>query len=422
MTDKETYPMTVESIPRFIAGIPGSLFWRKRNGEKAIEILGDTGTAGPGYDAGKLLRDLVWAQEMVVEDDFPRFKLFVQAVREGKEASVFFRIRETGATPGRRWLKITGAPFGGTSPYYYGWILDMTRDIDFINRLLEKDLERQTKIESEDIPVLLVDMGTKSVISRSTFAYDLFGYTFHEFNDVKFRDLYPPEAEPGMLRAYDACLLEGRWEGELTLVKKDGVSFNAGVKLKRLSVRDRDLLKMSFHSIRGETSGERDVPAASPDLLAAMEGKDEMEEILDTLLSHEQADSLFDGVTYVDVHARKGRVDIYGRGEPFRNFKSGISYEYEGTVSQMVREDRLEFFILRDTLESTRPIDWALFIPHGIRSYFGRTFFHGTRLRTLLIFCSTEPNRFTEADIEIFEPYYSAFLQGLRNWRKKKRG
>lgn len=421
-TDDKMDPVTSVNILRFIADTPGSLFWRKKDGEKEIEFLNDTESMGPGDDAGKLLRDLVWARDVVVEDDFPRFKLFIKALREGKEASIIFRLRETGKTPDRRWVRITGAPSEGKPLYYYGWIFDMTRDVDFINRLLEKDLERQTMIESEDIPVLLVDMETKSVISRSTFAYDLFGYTYHEFNDLKFRDLYPPDGKSGMPRAYETCLLEGRWEGDLTLLKKGNVSFNAGVKLKRLSVRDRNLLKISIHSIRGETVGEGGVPGTSPDLLAAMEGKDEIGEILDTLLAHEYVGSPFDAVLYADVYVKKGRVDVYSRGEPFLKFKSGTSYDYEGTVSQIIREDRLEFFILGDTFESTRTIDWALFIPHGIRSYFARPFFHGTNLRTLLIFCSTEPNRFTEADIELFESYYPAFLQGLRNWRKKKRG
>lgn len=434
MTDKQAAgvkmdPSTPETIPRFIADAPGSLFWRKKNGEKEIEFLNETEITGLGRNAGKLLRDLVWARDVVVEDDFPRFKLFVKALREGKETSVFFRLRESADSPGRRWLKITGSPSGGASIYYYGWILDLTRDVDFINRLLEKDLERQTMIESEDIPVLLVDMETKSVISRSTFAYDLFGYTYHEFNGVTFRDLYPPGGEPNMPRAYESCLLEGRWEGDLTLVKKGGASFNAGVNLKRLSIRDRNLLKISIHSIRGKTVGEGGVPVTtSPDgdgfrrdLAAAMAGKEEMGEILDTLLVHQYGERLFDAVIYADVYVKKGRVDVYSSGGPFHKFKSGTSYDYEGTVSQMVSEDRLEFFIMEDTLESTRPIDWALFIPHGIRSYFARPSFHGGNLRTLLIFCSTEPNRFAGEELEIFERYYPAFVQGLRNWRKKKR-
>jgi hypothetical protein len=55
-----------------------------------------------------------------------------------------------------------------------------------------------------------------------------------------------------------------------------------------------------------------------------------------------------------------------------------MTYDYEGTISLLIGEKHRDYVILEDTLESTRPIDWALFIPHGIRSYFVKLFFHGS--------------------------------------------
>ena len=49
------------------------------------------------------------------------------------------------------------------------------------------------------------------------------------------------------------------------------------------------------------------------------------------------------------------------------------------------------------------------------------TYFHSGKLRTLLIFCAAEPNRFSEADLGLYEVYYPAFLKALRDWRKGKR-
>ena len=74
-----------------------------------------------------------------------------------------------------------------------------------------------------------------------------------------------------------------------------------------------------------------------------------------------------------------------------------------------------------DTLQSLRPIDWALFIPHGIRSYLAKPFYHGDKLRTMLLFCSTEANVYSQKDLELYALYYPAFLHGLKNWRNRKK-
>ena len=55
---------------------------------------------------------------------------------------------------------------------------------------------------------------------------------------------------------------------------------------------------------------------------------------------------------------------------------------------------------MEDTAKSIKPIDWALFIPHGIRSYFAVPFFHENVLRDVVIFCSTTPSAFSPDNIQ----------------------
>lgn len=425
-------PLKPGEFTRFIGAAAG-LFWRMRINEKKIEFLNHTainGLAG-NNDVEKLLHNLVWAQEVVAEEDFFRFKLFILAMREGKEASVIFRVRDKQEKQSHCcWLRIVGAPGGVDPSVYYGHIRDITQDVDFVSHLLEKDLERQTMIESENLPVMLVDMETGAVISRNTFAYELFGYTYREFISIKFQALYPEEQKSYIDRLFETCLQEGHWEGNLPLVKKGNIPIQAFVKIRRLSPRGRNLLKISIHQHNG---AEKKVSASLPlpsdreqfkqSLLAAMGEKYDMAEILDTLLGHQLGGPLFEAVMYADVYVKKHKVIVYARGkggEVFATLKPGTAFDFEGTVSQAIWENRLDFLILADTLESTKPIDWALFIPHGVRSYFVKPFFHGDRLRTLLLLCSTQPNRFSEEDMEIYELYYPAFLKGLKNWRKKK--
>ncbi len=402
------------------------LFWRMKADRKEIEFLNKTEISGITNfgQLPRLLQNLVWAQEVVVEDDFFRFKLFVLAARECKEASVLFRVKDREGN--RYWLRGAGAPAISDPSTYYGVIRDVTGQVGIINRLLDKDLVRQTMIEYEDHPVMLVDMENKSIISRNTYAYRLFEYTFEEFNNLKFHNLFPKDQESRVSKIYEVCLLEGYWEGKLLLVKKGDSLVDARVKIKRMTLRDRNLLKISIHeSVQKEESKPvvqtGDMQEFSNTLAAAIEGKTTMEDILDTLLHHQYRGNMFDAVLYADVYINKRRVDVYARGSALDAVPLGTSFPYEGTVSQAIQQNRMEFYFLDDALESTRPIDWALFIPHGIRSYFAKPFFHGDKLRSLLVLCSCEPRRFSEQESDLYALYYPAFLKGLKNWRKSKK-
>lgn len=421
--------MTDDDFIRFIDSDSGLIWWRK-TGKKDIELLNTRNVTGfdtQGIEPDHLLRDLVWAQQLVEEEDFFRFKLFIKSMREGKKAEAIFRLQDK---EGRRlWWKVNGAP-GITNPScYYGYIQDITGNVSFINHLLEKDLVRQTMIETEQHPVLLVDMETRAIISGNTHAFQLFGYTYHEFNRMKFPDLFTPDHVSRVAKIYEICLLEGGWEGRFSLVKQGNISIEARIKIKRLALRERNLLRVSIEEIREKDAAGVEKPVGQfPDreafertLEAAIAGKDQISQILDTLLEHPYSETRFDGVMYADVYIKKGRVDVYGRGDVFKTLENATSFDYEGTISPLIWGKHLDYVIVDDTLESTRPIDWALFIPYGIRSYFAKPFFHGDKLRTLLIFCAAEPHRFSEADLEIYQVYYPAFLKGLRNWRKSKK-
>lgn len=102
-------------------------------------------------------------------------------------------------------------------------------------------------------------------------------------------------------------------------------------------------------------------------------------------------------------------MNVFSGGDAFKSLEPGTSFAYEGII-RLIGEKQKELLIVKDTMESVNPIDWALFIPYGIRSYVARAFFHGTRLKALLFFCSTEVNHFSEKERDIYELYYPAFL------------
>ena len=82
----------------------------------------------------------------------------------------------------------------------------------------------------------------------------------------------------------------------------------------------------------------------------------------------------------------------------------------------------LDHLIMEDTFSSIKAIDWALFIPHGIRSYFAKPFYERKTMRSVLIICSTERNRFSESAIHRYALLNAPFLKGLKNWRRATKG
>ena len=74
----------------------------------------------------------------------------------------------------------------------------------------------------------------------------------------------------------------------------------------------------------------------------------------------------------------------------------GEKFSYRGTIAEDIARFNLDHLVVDETMDSIKPIDWALFIPHGIHSYYAKPFYMDGELQTVLILCSTEPERFVD--------------------------
>lgn len=415
------------ALSRIIAAAAGIL-WRMRQTDRQLELISDPKSESFS-DLGevrRLLTDLVHAQEAVLEDDFFHFKMFIKNIREGQPAFVLFRVHDSEGQV--RWLKAAGAPGETDRGFYYGYIQDITVNVILINQRLEKDLARQTMLQKLDIPALLVDMKTKAVISRNTHAHGFFGYDFDEFDRLPLRELYPPEHESSFIKAYETCFMEGVWEGPLRLKIKNGETRQVIARLKRLAIQDLNLLRISIPEVLSPEEGDVSAAPAALDkesymrrMEEVLEGKESIADILDGIRVNPYENIQLEALMFIDLHSRRKKESILAVGEPFARSDFGGFSNVEGTLMQDILERRVDHVILEDTLESTRPIDWALFIPYGIRSYFVKPFFYGSKLRTLLFFCSTEAGAFSQKNLDKYEAYCTVFTKALRKWRKRPR-
>jgi len=182
-----------------------------------------------------------------------------------------------------------------------------------------------------------------------------------------------------------------------------------------------DIEKKSIPSKR--ISGSQDLAQKNyvNKLTAKLKHESDMPCILQTLLDNQYGHMDFDSIIYSDVYEKKNKVVVYTANKFSSVIKQGQSFSYEGTIAQNTSWYHLDHLIVEDTFSSIKAIDWALFIPQGIESYFAKPFYDRKVMRTVLVLCSTQKNMFFEEYIPDYALLYKPFLQGLTNWRKARR-
>ncbi|NVK18337.1 MAG: hypothetical protein HWE30_06570 [Methylocystaceae bacterium] len=153
-------------------------------------------------------------------------------------------------------------------------------------------------------------------------------------------------------------------------------------------------------------------------LLATFSPPQKMEDIL-RLLFEQQEEPEFDSILFSDVNLKDKKVTVYSHGAPFAELEQEKTYPYEGTIAENIVTFKLDHLIVDDTLDSIKPIDWALFIPAGIRSYYAKPIFNVGKIESVLILCSTRPKAFSEEQTKEFTDVFKSFQSALQQWRNQ---
>jgi hypothetical protein len=151
---------------------------------------------------------------------------------------------------------------------------------------------------------------------------------------------------------------------------------------------------------------------------SAAEGS--MSGMLEALIEHQPPGKITDSVLYSHISSSRDIVIVWGVGEPFRNLGEGARFPYEGTIAENIDTYHLPYLIVENTLESIKPIDWALFIPSGVQSYLAVPFYEEGILKTVLIFCSRKAHAFQESHYRLYTCLYESFAEFLPEWRNRK--
>lgn len=412
----------------FINAFP-ALLWRIDLVNNKIEYLNEYRLTPLDANSGLLLQNVAFRRRFVIEEDLYLLDNFMEAVRAGKTAATLFRLKPINDTI--QWVKVTGVADKKNPRYYYGFMLDVTDTAGIVQSISESDAEKDAMIEFVDHPALLLDAHTKTVMAHNVASRDLFLYKPAQFSRLKFSDLCHKSVENHISRIIEEAVFEKKWEGRLLFQRKSRTVFAGDVAIRPYYFKGHLVLRVSIHHITTDDESLKNI-SESHSLLAkkthplrkqidALSGKvgeeKDIQKVLRILLDNQPADRQFDAIIYSDIYATRKKVVVYTAGKPFEPLPQGEVFPYEGTIAENIDRFKLEHLIVEDTFASIKAIDWALFVPHGIRSYFAKAFYERKLMRSVLILCSVNRNFFSNAGLDGYELYYEPFLKGLKNWR-----
>ncbi len=415
--------LACEDLARYVLSFP-ALLWRTETALARIEFLNDHRLKCLGDKTSLLLRSAAFRKAVVEEPDLPLVEAFMAALGQGGPSGCVFRLRGPGD---QVWLKLRCWPLPGDPRYQVGYLIEVTDSAEAIKSIIEKDSELQLMIELAENPVLLVDFDSRMVMAQNAAAAELFRHSADEFRNLPFAALCHHDMRANMQRIAEELLFQKKWEGRLSFRRKDNAPFTAEAALRFLICKERRLVRVSLTQVQGPGNGEEAAGCSAQcqelvqTLHRRLAGKTGIQDILEVFLAAQLPGYSFDAIMFSDIHARKNKVLVYGLGEPFARMQAGETYSYEGTIAQSIERFKLDHLIVEDTLESIKAIDWALFIPKGIRSYFAKPFYLRGTLRAVLVLCSCRPGAFPAKGLPEYACLFEPFDKAIKAWRAAHR-
>lgn len=415
-----------------IKGMPALLF-RIEIAKNKIEYLNDYQIESLGSNTFLLLKNKTLSKELILEDDYPYYTSFIKATQQAKPSKIIIRIK----TPNNeiRWIKLNGSQNSYNPGFYLGVMMDITSSVELVNNIVEGESEKLAMINILDNPVLLVNLETKEIISNNNAAHELFGYNINEFSKLKLNDLYHIGYKKEINKILENVIFDKKWEGKVFFRRKSKEPFLCNTCMRTFRIKDKILLSISIYSVEVASNEQNAIEQNNlsenysisekdyiQDLLKKVSSVSEVKNILDLFIKNPLPGlKPFDGIIYSDIQVNKDKVIVYSSGTSFINPSFGEVFTYEGSIAENIEQYKLNYLIVEDTMASIKAIDWALFIPAGIRSYYARPFYERKTLRSILILCSQKTDNFSDSNVEQYDLLCKPFTKGLKNWRKLQR-
>ncbi|MCG8551354.1 MAG: PAS domain-containing protein [Desulfobacterales bacterium] len=425
MTHSKSDPkdISIDALYGFINDFP-ALLWRIEILKARIMFFNDNTDVAPGVDGSLLMKNDNYRNQALLPEDIRLFEIFMESVKEGKTAATVFRVKN--GLGKISWLKLTGAVNRRDPAYYYGYLLNADDTVSVIKGVLDTDLELRLIIEDAENPVFLIDYESATLVCANASANRMFGLTETDYRHLSFESLYWDISLKPLDRILNKLPLTRKWHGRLTFQSRNKKTLVKAEAVFRFLVHKKTkLVRVSLQApVTSPAPDAREIPSQSADLQSlekAVRSQTDITGIMEACLASPLAAGRYDAILFSDVYVRKNKVKVYGAGPAFSGMPGPETFSYKGTIAEDIIRYALDWVVVDDTQDSIKPIDWALFIPMGIRSYFAVPFYSRSVLRTVLIFCSTRPGRFTDQAPEEFSDMLGIMNNAIRNWRRSCR-
>nr|WP_321256603.1 PAS domain-containing protein [uncultured Pseudodesulfovibrio sp.] len=416
--DTETAPsnhtLPMQDLRSFVDDFP-ALLWRIEIARSRIEFLNDYSLHPLGDSARLFLKNISFRKQMLLPEDAHLLDVFFEAVREGRTMATVFRVH----TPadGIMWLKLTGAVNSSDPRYYYGYLLDVGDTVDVIRDIQKTDAESRLRIDNVPTPVILMNHQSLRIKQANAAARDLFALPRAMNGLLPHFTEISPKTNDDIMESILQDLPNRPWNGTLDLCSAQGEPLKANVEFQWVPWKQSALIRVSALPI---CIGKEKTSKAQPENTRAIFNEAaNISDMLRRVLELPEIGKRCNAVMLSDIQTRRKTVVVTGVGAPLADMTPGEKFSYKGTIAEDIARFKIDHLVVDDTLDSIKPIDWALFIPRGIRSYYAKPYYTKNILRTVLILCSTEPNRFVDFDAKAFDSILTPLNDAIAAKRKK---
>ncbi|MBR5734354.1 MAG: hypothetical protein IKX79_02270 [Desulfovibrionaceae bacterium] len=384
------------------SGFPG-LLWEIEHQRSRLRLLNRWELPLLGADTPRLIKDASFRADNVLELDQPLLVEFWDMLTARQPAAVTFRLK---SDPFQTWL-LQGWPDPSDSDKYLGMLKEAVLPAAFIVNGAAGTC--QLALGQAQYPVLVFNVGQREIVACNKSADDLF--TSVSEAGFLLKDIAPGELEEPLLEAARAAIASRVWAGTLLLRGGNGAILSSKVRISPCA-SGGGIVRIALLNIP-------DRPAPVPEIPAnTKRGAFSLRKELEAL--HASCEGV-DGLMFSDIQSARGRVEVYGVGEIFSSIPWGDAHAYEGTIAQDIERFGLDSLTVEDTLDSIKSIDWAMFIPCGVRSYYAIPFFGPSGLHAVLILASVKAGAFGPSSDSRFRFLNAPFAGVIDRWRRLKK-
>ncbi|WP_420250522.1 MULTISPECIES: diguanylate cyclase [unclassified Maridesulfovibrio] len=392
-----------------------AIIWRIDIVENEISFLNSYIIPTDNQKVRSVLQNPQLARDMILSEDWEKFQNSLQQVRNRIPTSCVFRMRLNKNST--RWFRLGAIPDPLHQTCSVGMLMDISGQVDEI-LTTEGRPNLATKIDLIDDPVLFVRFSDRSVCAANNAAGALLKYERQELLSMNFQDLFRHNTDTDLHKLYEGLIFSDRWNGKLSVTDSMGKNHECSIRIQSISRNGENLLWITMDH-RNDCQACKGIPVRGNETVPSGAAVKEMNKcssiecLLETILQALPFGSPTDAIMLSRIFIDQNKVEVTAAGEPFAGLDENRTHPYEGSIAENIVRFNLKNHVVMETSKSIKPIDWALFIPHGIRSYYAQPFYENETLTNVLIFCSTKTHSYDPDAAPPLHELHDKFIETL---------